>query len=96
MYVRKSTKPRVVKIQSGEILTIGDLPDSGLRRWTAARKSLVIRAVMFELISTDEAIERYDLTHDEFQEWLRSYADYGRNGLKVTHKKQYTTMGCFA
>jgi hypothetical protein len=43
---------------------------------------------MFELISTDEAIERNDLTHDEFQEWLRSYADYGRNGLKVTHKKQ--------
>jgi hypothetical protein len=88
MYVRKSTKPRVVKMQSGEILTIGDLPDAGLRRWTAARKSLVIRAVMFELISTDEAIERYDLTHDEFQEWLRSCADYGRNGLQVTHKKQ--------
>jgi len=39
------------------------------------------------LINTDDAIGRYELTHDEFQEWLRSYADYGRNGLKVTHKK---------
>ena len=75
-------------MQSSEILTIGDLSDAGLRRWTAARKSLVIRAVMFGLISTDEAIEHYDLTHDEFQEWLRSYADYGRNGLKVTNEKQ--------
>ena len=75
-------------MQSGEILTIGDLPDAGLRRWTAARNWHVIRAVMFGLISTDEAIEHYDLTHDEFQEWLRSYADYGRNGLKVTHKMQ--------
>ena len=73
-------------MQSGEILTIADLPKARLSRWTAARKSTVIRAVMFGLISTDEAIGRYDLTHDEFQEWLRSYADYGRNGLKVTHK----------
>ena len=59
-------------MQSGEILTIADLPKAGLSRWTAARKSTVIR---------------YELTHDEFQEWLRSYVDYGRNGLKVTHKK---------
>jgi hypothetical protein len=89
MYVRKSTKPRVVKMQSGEILTIADLPKAGLSRWTAARKSTVIRAVMFGLISTDEAIGRYELTHDEFQEWLRSYADYGRNGLKVIHKQPW-------
>ena len=74
-------------MQSGEILTIGDLPKEGLSRWTAARRSTVIRAVMFGLISTDEAIGRYDLIQDEFQEWLRSYADYGRNGLKVTDKK---------
>ena len=73
-------------MQSGEILTIADLPKAGLSRWTAARKSTVIRAVMFGLICTDEAIGRYDLTHDEFQEWLRSYADHGRNGLKVTRK----------
>jgi len=81
-------------MQSGEILTIADLPKAGLSRWTAARKSTVIRAVMFGLISTDEAIGRYELTHDEFQDWLRSYADYGRNGLKVIHKQPYTTMGC--
>jgi hypothetical protein len=87
MYVRKSSKPRVVKMQSGEILTIADLPKVGLSRWTAARKSTVIRAVMFGLISTDEAIGQYKLTNDEFQEWLRSYADYGRNSLKVTHRK---------
>ena len=77
----------LVKMQSCEILTIADLPKAGLSRWTAARKSTVLRAVMFGLISTDEAIGRYKLTHNEFQEWLRSYADYGRNGLKVTHKK---------
>jgi len=74
-------------MQSGEILTIADLPEAGLSRWTAARKSIVIRAVMFGLISADDAIDRYELTQDEFQEWLRCYADYGRNGLKVTHKK---------
>ena len=87
MYVRKSTKPRVVRLQSGEILSITDLPEVGLSRWTAARKSAVIRGVMFGLISSREAIERYDLTEDEFHEWLRRYADHGRNGLKVTHKK---------
>ena len=74
-------------MQSGEILTIANLPEAGLSRWTAARKSVVIRAAMFGLISTDEAIGRYELTHDEFQEWLRSCADHGGNGLKVTHKK---------
>ena len=74
-------------MQSSEILTIADLPKARLSRWTAARKSAVIRAVMFGLISTDEAICRYYLMNDEFQEWLRSYADYGRNGIKVTHKK---------
>jgi len=67
-------------MQSDEILTIADLLKVGLSRWTAARKSIVIRAVMFGLISTDEAIGRCELMHDEFHEWLRSYADYGRNG----------------
>lgn len=76
-------------MQSGEILTIADLPKAGLSRWTAVRKSTVIRAVMFGLISTDEAIGRYELTRDEFQEWLRSYADYGPNGLKVIHKQPW-------
>ena len=87
MYLRKSTKPRVVRLQSGEILSITDLPEVGLSRWTAARKSAVIRGVMFGLISSREAIERYDLTEDEFHEGLRCYVDHGRNGLKVTHKK---------
>ena len=77
----------MVKLQSGEILTIADLPKAGLSLWTAARKLIVIRAGMFGLLSTYEAISRYKLYHDEFQEWLRSYAEYGRNGLKVTHKR---------
>ena len=55
-------------MQSGEILTIADLPKAGLSSWTLARKSTVIRAVMFGLISMDDAIGRYELTHDEFQE----------------------------
>ena len=59
-------------MQSDEILTIADLLKVGLSRWTAARKSIVIRAVMFGLISTDEAIGRCEVTHDEFQEWLHS------------------------
>ena len=80
-------------MQSGEILTIADLPKAGLSRWTAARKSMVNRAVMFGLISTDEAIGSYDLTHDEFQEWLRCYADYGSNGLKVKDKKTIDNHG---
>ena len=82
-------------MQSGEILTIADLPKAGSSRWTAARKSTVIRAVMVGLISTVEAIGRYELIHDEFQEWLRSYVDYGRNGLKVTHKKPWVALHNF-
>ena len=83
MYVRKSTAT-VVKMckvakSHNRGFTKGDIVAV-----TAARKSTVIRAVMFGLISTDEAIGRYELTQDEFQEWLRSYADY--NGLKVIHK----------
>ena len=55
-------------MQSGEILTIADSPKAGLSSWNLARKSTVIRAVMFGLISMDDAIGRYELTHDEFQE----------------------------
>jgi len=57
-------------MQSGEILTIADLPKAGLSSWTSARKSTVIRAVMFGLISTDDAERVGQLTYADLVEWF--------------------------
>ena len=83
MFVRKSSRPRTVKIDDGSILSVADLPDADTR-WVASRKQTVVLAVSHGLISREDALKRYGLSDDEFSSWCRASAAHGKVALTVT------------
>ncbi|MBK5926953.1 DUF1153 domain-containing protein [Rhodobaculum claviforme] len=84
MFLKKVNGPRSVTLPDGTVMTRADLPGPETRRWVASRKAAVVRAVAHGLIARDEALSRYALSADEFEEWCRAIATHGEAGLKVT------------
>lgn len=78
-----------VKGPDGRPLTIDDLPKPGVTRWVTRRKAEVVAAVTGGLLSEEEALNRYDLTEEEFAGWSRRYSSHGRKGLRATRIQQY-------
>jgi hypothetical protein len=76
----------------GEPLTIEKLPPRGTSRWVARRKAEVVAAVYGGLLTIDEALDRYDLTLEEFMSWQRSMERSGMAGLRVTRMQQYRDL----
>ena len=66
MFLKRVDGPRQVTLPDGSILTRADLPPADTRRWVASRKAVVVRAVVYGLISEKEALERYALSEEEF------------------------------
>jgi len=89
MYLKKVDGPRTVTLPDGTVMTMADLPPAGTRRWVASRKASVVRGVMYGLISKDSALSRYQLSEDEFNEWLAMVSEHGEQALKTTHLKKY-------
>ncbi len=89
MFPKKSNGPSVIRLTSGEVLSIADLPPVTSKRWTASRKRVVVRAVIYNLITADKAIEAYAFTVEEFKSWLSRFADHGADALKETKIKRY-------
>ncbi|MFD1881112.1 DUF1153 domain-containing protein [Paracoccus pacificus] len=83
MYIRKTDRPRIITLPDGTILSVADLPPVGLGRWVASRKAVVVRAVLHGLLTRSEAIERYDLSEEEFGNWMENISRHGTAGLKV-------------
>ena len=86
MYLKKVDGPRSVKLPDGTVMSRADLPSRQTTRWVASRKLAVVRGVMHGLITQDEALERYGLSQEEFQEWLTSLSERGTDGLKATQR----------
>ena len=86
MYLKKVDGPRSVKLPDGTVMTRADLPPVTPTRWVASRKLAVVRGVMNGLIGQEEALERYALSQDEFQEWLTSLSERGADGRKATQR----------
>ena len=84
-----SSRPRVAKLPNGQILSVADLPQSNVSRWTASRKLLVVRSVVYGLMTQAEAVARYGLSDEEFTSWIKHFLDHGHNGLKCTKVKEY-------
>lgn len=89
MYIKKVEGPRSVKLDDGSILTLADLPPRETRRWVASRKAVVVKAVETGLISRATALDRYDLSEEEFDLWLNAVQDHGLEALKVTSLQKY-------
>lgn len=86
MYLKKVDGPRAVKLPDGTVMTRADLPPATTSRWVASRKLAVVRGVMHGLIGQDEALKLYNLSQEEFQEWLTSLSEHGADGLKATQR----------
>ena len=89
MYLKKVDGPRAVTLPDGSILTRADLPPVETRRWVASRKAAVVRAVSAGLISEEEAIERYELSEEEFASWQSAVENHGETALKATAIQRY-------
>lgn len=92
MYLKKVMGPRAVTLPDGSVFSVSDLPRSGTLRWVASRKAAVVRGVVYGLITQAEALERYQISDEEFMEWLRAVADHGEAALRATALQKYIQL----
>jgi hypothetical protein len=69
-----------------------DLPPPETRRWVASRKAKVVKAVAYGLITLKEALERYQLSEEEFGIWRNAVELHGEKALKVTAIQKYRQL----
>ncbi len=89
MYLKKVDGPRSVTLADGTVMTLADLPPANTRRWVASRKASVVRGVAYGLITQSDALARYQISDDEFQEWVRAVSEHGEDALKATTLQKY-------
>lgn len=92
MYLKRVDGPRQVTLPDGSTLSRADLPTPDTRRWVASRKAVVVRAVMYGLISEAEALERYALSEEEFNLWRQAVESHGEKALRVTTIQKYRQL----
>lgn len=88
MFIRKSSRPRTITLPDGSILTMADLPPPDTR-WVASRKVVVINAVLGGLLTREDALQRYQLTDEEFDSWVDAVERHGKGALKVTALQKF-------
>ena len=89
MYLKKVDGPRAVTLSDGSVMTRADLPEPNTGRWVASRKAAVVRAVDAGLIKRDDALEMYEISSEEFDEWQSLVVRYGEAALKATSIQRY-------
>lgn len=92
MYLKRVDGPRQVTLPDGSILTRADLPPPETHRWVASRKAVVVKAVVYGLLTQTEALERYALSEEEFALWRRAVEVHGEKALKVTTIQKYRQL----
>ena len=60
--------------QFGQWPTPADLPPRRHARWHARQKKIVVLAVQSGLMPLYEAMDRYELSIEEFQSWNRQFS----------------------
>lgn len=76
-------------LPDGSKLNLSDLPDRRVKRWVVRHKQNVANAVLFQLISFEDACDRYDLSEEELLSWLKMIKYHGTEALKVTRLKSF-------
>ena len=92
MYLKKVDGPRQVTLPDGSTLSRADLPPAQTRRWVASRKAVVVKAVIYGLITQAEAQERYALSEEEFALWRGAIETHGEKALRVTTLQKYRQL----
>jgi hypothetical protein len=89
MYLKKVDGPRSVTLADGSVMTRADLPPAKTKRWVASRKAAVVRGVAYGLISQSDALKMYQISEDEFLEWVKAVSEHGEEALKATTLQKY-------
>ena len=92
MYLKKVDGPRQVTLPDGSLLSRADLPPPDTSRWVVSRKVVVVKAVVYGLISEAEALERYALSQEEFATWRQAIEKHGEKALRVTSLQKYRQL----
>ncbi|MFD2739365.1 DUF1153 domain-containing protein [Sulfitobacter aestuarii] len=92
MYLKKVAGPRAITLADGSVMTRADLPPGDTCRWVASRKAAVVRGVIYGLISQSAALERYQISEEEFMEWVRAVSEHGEGALKATALQKYRQL----
>ena len=92
MYLKRVDGPRQVTLPDGSVLSRADLPPPETRRWVASRKALVVKAVIYGLITQSDAMERYALSEEELSLWFAAVEKHGEGALKVTAIQKYRQL----
>ena len=92
MYLKKVDGPRAITLPDGSVMTRADLPPPETRRWVASRKAKVVKAVAYGLITLKEALDRYQLSEEEFDLWRKAVEIHGEKALKVTAIQKYRQL----
>lgn len=92
MYLKRVDGPRQITLPDGTIMSRADLPPQNTRRWVSSRKAIVVRAVVYGLLTRTEAMERYDLSDEEFDLWIKAVERFGDEALKVTSLQKYRQL----
>ena len=92
MYLKKVDGPRSVTLADGSVMSQADLPSPKTRRWVASRKAAVVRGVVYGLISQKEALARYQISEEEFKEWVRAVTEHGEAALRATAVQKYRQL----
>lgn len=82
MEYHNSRPLRIIGPQS-ETLTRETMPPANTTRWVASRKAQVVAAVESGLMTLDEVMHRYSLSHEEFYSWQHAMDRAGVKGLRV-------------
>jgi len=85
-------RPEWVVGPLGQRLTLALLPAKNLRHWLPMRKAEVVAAVKGGLLTLDEALQRYNMTLEEFANWERAIDRFGLNGLRTTRTAHYRAL----
>lgn len=88
MFLKKVEGPRAVTLSDGTVFSRADLPPPETSRWVASRKLAVVKGVALGLISREEALRLYQLSEEEFDSWAGAVEKYGKDGLKITTRKE--------
>ncbi len=92
MFLKRVDGPRQITLPDGTLLSRADLPPPETRRWVASRKAIVVKAVIYGLISQSDALERYSLSDEEFGLWRAAVERHGDKALKVTTLQKYRQL----
>jgi Protein of unknown function (DUF1153) len=92
MFLKRVDGPRQVTLPDGTFLSRADLPPQDTRRWVASRKAIVVKAVVYGLITQTEAQERYALSEEEFALWRNAVESHGEKALRVTTIQKYRQL----